>query len=214
MLDLMTSGDYPDGAKLPTERELAERLDLPRSAVRDALASLETEGAVVRLIGSGTFVAKTVLVRGRAPAESPLFLRDASPAEIMEARTLIEPRLASLAVAQANAADFERMEACNRQAQASNSLDVFERWDAALHQAIAEATHNRLVVDLYGAITAAREHADWGELKRASLTPERRDVYREEHRRIVAALRARDAGAAEAEVLAHLKRVRENLLGY
>lgn len=210
LLDLMASGDYPDGAKLPTERDLAGRLNLPRGAVRDALASLETEGAVVRVVGSGTFVASPVV----APGARPLPLRDVSPAEIMEARMLIEPRLASLAVAQATAADFERMETCNREALASGSLGVFEHWDAALHQAIAEATHNRLVVGLYDAITAAREHADWGELKRRSLTPERREVYREEHRRIVAALRARDAAAAEAEVLAHLKRVRENLLGY
>ena len=209
LLDLMASGDYPDGAKLPTERDLAARLALPRGAVRDALAALETEGAVVRVIGSGTFVASTAV----APAGAPP-LRDVSPAEIMEARMLIEPRLASLAVAQATAADFERMETCNREALATDSLSAFEHWDAALHQAIAEATHNRLVVGLYDAVTAAREHADWGELKRRSLTPERREVYREEHRRIVAALRARDAAAAEAEILAHLKRVRENLLGH
>jgi DNA-binding GntR family transcriptional regulator len=50
-------------------------------------------------------------------------------------------------------------------------------------------------------------------MKRRSLTPERRDHYREEHRRIVAALRARDAAAAEAAQLDHLRRVRQNLLG-
>ena len=97
--------------------------------------------------------------------------------------------------------------------KAADDFERFEHWDAALHQAIAEATHNRLIVGLYTTITRARAQADWGELKRRSLTAERRDHYREDHRRIVAALRARDAEGAEAALLDHLRRVRQNLLG-
>ncbi len=209
---LLESGVYPVGAKLPTERALAEQLSLPRNAVRDALAGLEAEGSIVRRVGSGTFVSGTAGASMSRPAAS--MAADASPTEIMEGRLLIEPRLAMLAVAHATAADFERMDACNRAAERTDSFGEFERWDAALHQAIAEATHNRLLMELYRAITRARDQADWGELKRRSLTPERRDIYREQHRRIVAALRARDGARAEAELVAHLKSVRDDLLGF
>jgi DNA-binding FadR family transcriptional regulator len=132
----------------------------------------------------------------------------------MESRLLIEPRLAALAVAHATAADFERMDQCNREAERTDSFEEFEQWDAALHQAIAEATHNRLLVELYRAITRARDRADWGELKRRSLSAERRENYREQHRRIVAALKARDGVRAEAELVAHLRGVRDDLLGF
>ncbi len=203
LVHMVESGVYPPGARLPTERALAEQLNLPRSAVRDALAGLEAEGAIVRKVGSGTFVAKA-----SRPAT------DASPTEIMEGRLLIEPRLAVLAVAHATAADFARMDHCNREAERTDSFEEFEHWDAALHQAIAEATHNRLLIELFRAITRARDQADWGELKRRSLTPDRRETYREQHRRIVAALRARDGARAEAELVAHLKTVRDNLLGF
>ncbi|WP_088347228.1 MULTISPECIES: FadR/GntR family transcriptional regulator [Rhodomicrobium] len=213
LLDMLASGQYAAGAKLPTERAVAERLGVPRSAVRNALAALEAEGVVVRLIGSGTFVAEP----GAAPATDMraalVTAGDASPTEIMEARLLIEPRIAALAVAHATLSDFGRMELCNREAETSDDFERFEHWDAALHQAIAEATHNRLIVGLYTAITRARDQADWGELKRRSLTAERRDHYREEHRRIVAALRARDAQGAETALIDHLRRVRHNLLG-
>ncbi len=205
LLRMVESGAYPAGAKLPTERALAEQLNLPRSTVRDALAGLEAEGAIIRKVGSGTFVAG-------APRPAPA--TDASPTEIMEGRLLIEPRLAMLAVAHATAADFERMDLCNRNAERTDSFEEFEHWDAALHQAIAEATHNRLLVELYRAITRARDRADWGELKRRSLTAERRETYREQHRRIVAALRARDGNRAEAELVQHLRMVRDNLLGF
>jgi DNA-binding FadR family transcriptional regulator len=213
LLEKLAGGQYAAGAKLPTERAVAEQLAVPRSAVRNALAALEAEGVVVRLIGSGTFVADTVstpMTTGRAPLVT---VGDATPTEIMDARLLIEPRIAALAVANATQSDFERMESCNRNAEISDDFPRFEHWDAALHQAIAEATHNRLIVGLYTVITRARDQADWGELKRRSLTTERRDHYREEHRRIVAALRARDAKDAEIAVLGHLRRVRQNLLG-
>lgn len=214
LLAMVASGQYAAGSKLPTERAVAERLGVPRSAVRNALAALEAEGVVTRLIGSGTFVAQPNAAAATSQMRPALLpAGDASPIEIMEARLLIEPRIAALAVAHATLSDFERMETCNRNAETSDDFEGFEHWDAALHQAIAEATHNRLIVGLYSAITRARDQADWGELKRRSFTAERRDLYREEHRLIVAALRARDAQNAETALLDHLRRVRQNLLG-
>jgi len=204
------SGAYPEGAKLPTERALAEELGVPRSAVRDVLSVLEAQGRILRIIGSGTYVARRP---ASLPASAVPSASDASPTEIMAARLIFEPRLAQLVVMNAKAADFERMEECNRRAEAADGFEEFEHWDAALHQAIAEATHNPLIVAIYATITAARELAEWGELKRLSITAERRDAYRQEHREMVAALRARDGRTAEAVLTAHLLRVRRNLLG-
>jgi DNA-binding FadR family transcriptional regulator len=209
LLEAMVSGTYGPGAKLPTERALAEKLNVPRSIVRDALSVLESQKRVVRIIGSGTYVSSEPPAGETMRAEAG----KVSPSEIMATRMIFEPRLVMLVVANADAADFERMEECNRRAEASDDFIEFERWDAALHQAIAEATHNRLVVSIYGTITASRDLAEWGELKRRSITSERRDVYRTEHREIVAALRARDARRAEAAIAAHLSRVRDNLFG-
>lgn len=210
----MASGHYPVGAKLPTERALAEQLGVPRSAVRDVLSVMEARGRIVRIIGSGTYVAQPETPPPAVmPSPSDARAQDASPTEIMAARLIIEPRLAQLVVMNAKAADFERMEECNRRAEAADDFETFEHWDAALHQAIAEATHNPLIVAIYATITGARELAEWGELKRLSITAERRDAYRREHREIVAALRARDGRTAEAALTAHLLRVRRNLLG-
>jgi DNA-binding FadR family transcriptional regulator len=201
----IAAGEYRAGARLPAERDLAARLQVSRSAVRTALAILERDGQVSRRIGSGTYVL------ARPPAAARI---DASPAQIMDARFLLEPRLAQLAVVNATAADFARIEAMSAGCDGTDDFAAFEQWDAALHQAIAEATHNGLVIGLYGMITGARDLAEWGDLKRQSLTAERRDLYRLDHRRIVAALRARDAGEAEAMLLEHLRHVRQNLLGY
>jgi GntR family transcriptional regulator, uxu operon transcriptional repressor len=208
---LIASGTYEVGTKLPTERALADQLLVPRGAIRDALAVLEWQGVVVRRVGSGTFVERVSDVGAANTSSAHAF--DASPAEIMAGRLIFEPKVAGIAVANATMADFERLDACNRSAESATTFEEFEHWDAALHQGIADATHNRLVVEIFATITRARDHADWGEMKRRSLTPERRARYEIEHRGIVAALRARDATLAEARLSEHLQGVRLNVLG-
>lgn len=204
------SGAWRANGKLPTERALSEQLGVPRSAVRDALAVLESGGAVTRVIGSGTYVREIEPV---PVANDTLAVPAASPAEIMEARLLVEPQLAQLAAINADQSDFARFDECIRHGDAADDFEDFEHWDAALHHAIARSTHNRLVIELYAMITRARDLTAWGELKRRTLTAERRNHYRREHHAIVAALQARDIVKAEAALLEHLERVRSNLLG-
>lgn len=212
--DYLTSaierGSYAPGARLPTERELCEQLSVSRNAVRNALAVLEGEGRIIRIAGSGTYV-----TGGQAggPAETGDIRLVTSPAQVMEARLTIEPQLAHLVASNATSADFAEMARCHEAGIAATSLEAFETWDAALHQAIAAATRNPLVIEAYNLITRARDHGEWGALKKRSLTPERRALYQSDHEKIVTALRQRDAALAEQELRNHLVRVRGNLLG-
>ena len=208
---LLASPEQGPGSKLPTERALADQLAVPRSAVRAALSRLEAQGRVLRIIGSGTYVADPSPAAGFGPDKADG--RDASPREIMETRILLEPPLAALVVAHANGADIARIREAMAKAEAATDFDSFELWDGLFHQAIADATHNRLVIEVYRTITIAREHAQWGELKRRSTTPERRAVYKEEHREIVHALELRDTERAQAALQAHLVTVRRTILG-
>jgi DNA-binding FadR family transcriptional regulator len=205
---------YAPGAKLPTERALAAELDAPRNAVREALAVLETEGRIVRAVGSGTFVRGDEKPASGADEKSSEVgvLQDASPKEIMEARFVLEPRLALLASSNATAADFRRLEDLLRQGDAASTFVEFDSADDAFHQAVAEATHSRLVVELYAAIGAARRRVGWGGLRRRFLTVGRRAVSCREHRVIFEALVSRDADRAEEAIVSHLRAVSAVLL--
>jgi DNA-binding FadR family transcriptional regulator len=212
--DALASGRFAQGSKLPTERAISIDLEVPRNAVREALAVLEMQRKVVRAVGSGTFVGE---VGDAPPAAAPEFealgaLRDASPKEIMEARYVLEPRLALLVVDNATAADFAGLEDLLREGDNADTFSSFDAADDAFHQAIAEATHSRLVIELYAAIGAARRRAAWGVLRRKFLTSERRVASRREHRAIVRALKTRDAKEAETAVLNHLRAVDMALL--
>lgn len=208
--DTLLDGSLAPGTRLPTERELVRRFGIPRNAVRRTLAQLEAEGSITRHVGRGTFVAGAAAADA-IPASSAAHT---SPAELMEARLRIEPALAELIVTNATSADFERMEACLERAEKAATLDEFELWDAALHEALAEATHNRFVTRVLDMVTAVRQQSEWGKLKDRIVTPERRIRYQHEHREIVRALKARDAERARAAIVAHLQHARRNLFGY
>ena len=131
----------------------------------------------------------------------------------MEARLAMEPAIVEMVVRHATAADFARMEDCCAQAEAAATLEAFEHWDGALHEAIASAAHNSFVTGVFQSMNAVRAQGEWGMLKRRSVTPERRAAYQQEHRALVAALKDRDLAAAVAQTRAHLLHVRRNLLG-
>lgn len=209
--DLLTSDadgvHFGPGSKLPTERELVQLLSSPRSAVRRALAALERDELVVRHVGRGTFVADDAAsTRLRAPA-------DTSPAEIMQVRSLLEPRIAQLAARAAHGVDLEHIDHCLRRGGAAGDHADFEAWDGELHRAIAGSAHNSLLLHLFETMNAARELPVWGSLKRRSSTPQRRASYHEEHTAIVEALHDRDPAAAGAAMAEHLQQVTAVLLG-
>ena len=182
---------------------------MPRNAVRKTLAQLEAEGSITRHVGRGTFLA------GRANGKPDAFsVADTSPAELMDARLRIEPALAELIVTNATPSDFERMESCIERAEKASTLDEFELWDQALHQALAEATHNRFVVRIFEMVTVFRQQAEWGKLKDRIVTPGRRVNYQAEHREIVRALKERDGERARAAIVSHLQHARRNLFGF
>ena len=204
-------GSLVAGEKLPTERELTQRFGVPRNAVRKTLAQLEAEGSIARYVGRGTFLAAAAGVGSESETAPAAHI---SPAELMEARLRIEPAIAGLIVTNATAADFERMEMCLDRAERATTLDEFELWDAALHQAMASASHNRFVIRILDIVTAVRQQSEWGKLKDRIVTPERRLSYQHEHRAIVMALKDRDDLGAKEAIITHLQHARRNLFGY
>ncbi|KAB2911780.1 MAG: FadR family transcriptional regulator [Hyphomicrobiaceae bacterium] len=196
-------------SRLPAERDLAEQLGVSRARLRRALAVLEAEGRVWRHVGQGTFVGR------RPPVDDEIvtrITRITNPAEVMETRLVIEPKIAALAALRATGEHVGHMESCLRKGAVAEDLKTYELWDVTLHRTIAEAAGNTLLLTLFNAVSAARQGRVWGRLKEATLTDTHRDFYIRQHRDIVASIRDRDAGAAERLMRVHLESVRVDLL--
>lgn len=231
------AGELPDGAQLPTERELAASYGVARNTVRQALDRLEGDGLLVRQVGRGTFVRQAHPNGGgadAAPASAgrdgggregaglerggPLVtlsqrMREASPADLMEVRLIMEPQAAALAANRASSTDLERIREALRSSISARGLAEFEHWDAQLHLRVFEATKNAVLIDYCRAINRVRDEPAWYQLKKRTVTPELRTVYDRQHSTLVEALGDHDPEATRTAMREHLLRVSKNLLG-
>ena len=210
LLSRLQSGEFLRDPKLPTERMMADSYGISRTTVRKVLGELKAQGLIAQTVGSGTYVTSDVQ-HVKRDDESDVQL--VSPAELMEARIALEPCIVELVVRNATWRDFDQMTICCEKAEAAETLEEFEKWDGALHEVIAKAAHNQFIAVTFALIQQVRENDDWGQLKKRSVTPQRRLAYQQEHRVLVNALRERDIEKAKAATVAHLLHVRRNLLG-
>lgn len=214
----LTAG-LKSGARIPTERELQELLGVSRSRIRDALAALESDGMILRLIGDGTYLCasdgKERAGIGSLWLSSPAaHLSDPiSPSQLIEARLVLELGVVPFVVRNATRHDFCLIEEVLEKSEKATSEEEFEALDARYHHLIAAAGHNELLTQFSEVISRGRLAASWRELKKRSYTPRRRNDYQGDHRVIFQALANRDEEAARTALQAHLVHIQIALLG-
>jgi DNA-binding FadR family transcriptional regulator len=207
-------GTWKAGAKLPTERALERQFGVSRNTLRKSLKRLEDQGRISRHVGRGSFVTEAAAEIGAGGRHDLVYrIKGASPVEVMEVRLMIEPLAAELAAVRATGDDLLRLQDCLDHCDRAADIAEFEHWDGMLHVTIVEAAKNGMLNALYEAINELRNQDEWRRLKERSVTPARRDIYREQHCRIVDCLKDRDGERARAELYQHLLTVRTNLFG-
>jgi DNA-binding FadR family transcriptional regulator len=202
------SGAFAPGERLPSERELARRLEVGRASVREAIAALGVQGAIETRPGSGSFVAD-----GAAERLGAGLPHDASPSDLLEARLALEPAVARLA-AERGRPDREMELLLAEMEAASDPADPSARagWNASdreFHRRIAVLTGNPVLAGLADHIAAMMDQPLWQRLRDDSIaTPGRTGLHLAEHRMIYEAIAERDADAAFLLSAQHVKRVR------
>lgn len=207
------TGRMAAGERLPSERELAQRMGVGRNAVREALALLQVEGLVETRQGAGSFVRADAL---DALVHQPDEPGDStSPSELLDARLIIEPEIA--AIAARTAADVaaaaltpyvDAMEAAGD----PDDPDQRARWneaDRAFHRAIAHISGNSVLFRMAAQVAEQMDEPLWQQLRDTSIAvPGRTRIHMAEHRMILEAIAAGDESGARLHAAEHLKRVR------
>lgn len=198
---LISSGEFPAGARLPAERELASSLGVSRASVREAIISLEMGGLVEVRVGTGIFVT--------APAPQSGAARDAGPGpfELLEARRIIEGEIAAAAAAAATRADVELLRQSVEKMEANvENFAVREASDREFHVGIAKATRNGSLELVVEGLWDQRAEL-WGRLQQHYHTPELARKTIRDHAAILAAIAARDCPGARSAMHRHIARV-------
>jgi DNA-binding FadR family transcriptional regulator len=198
-------GEWAAGGRLPPERELAARLGAGRGTLRKALDRLAHEGLIRRRVGEGTFVAE-------APGATLRFAAAPSPADVLEARRMLEPAIAAAAALRARAPEIDALRAL-AEAPDEDDWKAWEDRDTAFHAAVAAASRNPLLTALLETLQEIRRREDWGRLRRETVTPSHRRAHARQHAAIAAAIADRDAAGASAAMRAHLVAVEAAMTG-
>ncbi len=196
------------GDRLPAERALARRIGCSRETLRTALLRLEAEGSIWRHVGQGTF-------RGPRPAGAPLretlLVAVTGPADLMEARLLIEPPVARTAAAKARQSDLGHLRRRVEAGRRARDFATCEAADSAFHRTIAETAGNPVLLGVLVYLADARRRApwqhEWDRTYRRIGVEEFRKRHSDQHAAIVAAIEAGDGEAAEREMRAHLETI-------
>ena len=205
------SGTFAPGERLPSERELARRLEVGRASVREAIAALQVQGVIETRPGSGSFVAADAAERLPAPSALP---HDASPSDLLETRALLEPAIARLAAARGRS-DPECERLLTAMEAAADPRDPAARhrgWnesDRLFHLRLAELTGNPVLAGIAGHVAALMDQPLWQRLRDDSIaTPGHTAIHLAEHRMIYEAVAEGDPDAASLYAAQHVKRVR------
>jgi GntR family transcriptional regulator, transcriptional repressor for pyruvate dehydrogenase complex len=204
--DALFAKKLKPGDNIGTENEIAQRYGVSRIVARDALRTLEALGIAEIKMGKGGG-ARVARGNPRLFAEAlavQLDLTGVGPAEIMDAQRAIECLAAELAAENATEADIARLKQLLDEAEAN--IDDVERTTelgAAFHLAIAEASHNRvLVVQL-----VSLQHVSWPR-RNPTLTPKVARRILDVHKELLALIEIHDAAGARKLMDDHVKMIR------
>jgi len=195
------------GDKLPTEYELAENLGVGRSTIRETFKILASRNILDIKQGAGTFVSPK-----RGIPTDPLGLTfiddDTSLAlDLVNVRLIFEPEMAALAAINATQEQCKEIEErCKKTEEIIQKGGLYREEDIALHQAIAAASGNKVILNLVPIIHSSVEKSiavTLDALKENTL------IY---HRKIVDAIKSGDIQGARYAMIMHLNINRDYII--
>lgn len=214
---LILDGTLKPGKKIPSERQLSERLGVSRSILREALKELRGRGLIETRHGQGTIV--TGLVPRLEPENPLVYLFQDHPRtlyDLLEVRELLEGQAAYMAATRGTEEDFRRItRAFNDidRAQASTTeAHEAARLDHAFHQSICEASHNPVLVHTLQSLMQLMLNTVLASVNNLYHRAPYKEQIDRHHRQIYNAVIGRRPEWARKAATAHIKNIRERLL--
>ncbi|MTD28217.1 FadR/GntR family transcriptional regulator [Erwinia sorbitola] len=207
LIGCIKKGQFPAGAILPPERELAKQLGVSRSSIREALIALEITGWVEIRTGNGVYVMNPLPESDDAPSEEEFSLK-----ALIKARQVYEAMTAELAAR--NGSDDQRaelQEITQDLTQLHINDEKFLREDKRFHLLIAEMTGNEVLRDMMEYLWNKRKSSRFVRLESHYAENDFPREMNQDHEDIARAIIARDAVQARVCMDRHLQHVYDRL---
>ncbi|MCB1487581.1 MAG: FadR family transcriptional regulator [Bauldia sp.] len=201
LVDMIRTGNWKAGDRLPTERALAETMGVGRSTIREALQNLAALNVIEATAGHGT------VVKAPEPGEFfradllSLLISDTAANELLEARAMIEPDCAWLAARRGTEEDMAALAALlDEHQKAHDENRSVVPYGAGFHVQLARTAHNRVAVSFMESILDLLEERG----KLADQLPGARTKELADHRYLFSLVSQRKADEARQAMLEHI----------
>ncbi len=202
--DLINDGKLLPGDRLPSERELAEVMNVSRTSVREALLKLECLGFIEQKGGEGKYV--TSLTKEPLTEAFNQFMKgDHRIKELLELRKVLESWAASLAARHATDEDIEKMEkTINEMKRLKKSKPCEYDPNLKFHLHLASATKNTLLCHVMDTISQWIRQVRYEVQNRMETSPGIAEDLLKQHTAILDAIKRRDEKAAAESMIRHI----------
>lgn len=192
----INKGEYAPGSRLPPERELAEKFDVSRPTIREAIIALEVREKVEVKTGSGVYVLES--------PEQSLKNRQINAFELTQARALVEGEVAALAATSITEDELERLHHTLVMMKDGGSI---EEADEMFHQVISNATRNSAMILSVENLWSLRKSSQDVIEDYQSVCSKDNAKTLAEHTAIYNALKTRDSAQARLAMHKHFNRL-------
>lgn len=208
LVEYLLSGAVEPGARMPSERQLAEAFGVGRSAMREAIKALSLIGLVEVRQGDGTYLRKADSALLPEVIEWGLLLGERRTMDLVEARQELEIVIAGLAARRRTERDIEDLRLILERMERSTAAAAFVEADVAFHMRLADASDNLVLRDIHSSVQALLR--TW--IKRVLATEGAREPSYLEHVPIFEAVAAGDPEEARRAMEAHMSSAAGRLL--
>lgn len=212
---MILDGTFTAGQKLPPERELAERFEVSRPSLREAIQKLAARGVVHSKHGGGTYVSEQVGSSFSDPLLELLSAHDEFLYDQLEFRDALEGLSAYYAALRATDADKAKLTQCYEalvEANLNQDASQESKLDTEFHMAIAECAHNVVLLHTLRGLCSTLEKSISANLSSLFERKDAREHVMTHHKTLYEAIMAGKADEARAAVHSHLVFVEDNLL--
>ncbi|WP_032121903.1 FadR/GntR family transcriptional regulator [Clostridium amazonitimonense] len=208
--DMIIKGTLKKGDKLPTERELAERLGVSRTSIREAIRALEVIGLVESRQGSGNFIRESFKDILLEPLSMMFILEKSNPKEILELREVLELQTVVLASYNINEEEIVKLKTLIEEMLKCSDENISVELDKEFHYTIAKASHNRLIINVLEVLSYLIDKFIKDSRKNILADKSNREKLNHNHENIFKALECRDSIKARISMEEHFKLIKEN----
>ncbi|HCL4546900.1 FadR family transcriptional regulator [Clostridium botulinum] len=204
--NMIESGLWKVGEKIPAEPELMNKFDVSRNTLREAIQSLVHVGMLETRQGIGTIV-KSNSNLGMALEKK---IQKSDLLETLEVRLALEREAAQLAAERREVEDLEQIETCLKKckiAAENNDSLQFIKMDIDFHKAIVQATHNKIFIELYEHITDSLQSSVDKVMEIKNTTSFENEI----HHSLLQAIKTGDTKLAVESVNEYLNKAKEAL---